>query len=66
MIRESDKDETKGRMKEAGGSLTGDDEMKREGKADQASASVKDKAEKAKDAVGDGVDKVKEKFQGNN
>lgn len=63
MIRESDKDETKGRVKEATGSLAGDDDMKREGKADQASATAKDKTEKAKDAVGDGIDKVKGAFK---
>ena len=63
MIRESDKDETKGRIKEAAGSLTGDDDMKREGKADQAGAAVKDKVEKATDAVGEGIDKVKGAFK---
>jgi uncharacterized protein YjbJ (UPF0337 family) len=43
----------KGRAKEAGGDLTGDDDMKREGKVDQASSSVKEK-------VGDAADKVKD------
>jgi uncharacterized protein YjbJ (UPF0337 family) len=43
----------KGRAKEAGGSLTGDDDLKREGKVDQASSSVKEK-------VGDAADKVKD------
>lgn len=46
-------DEAKGRAKEAAGSLTDDKELKREGKADQASSSVKEKAEKAVDAVKD-------------
>ncbi len=41
-----------GRVKEATGTLTGDDDLKNEGKVDQASASVKDK-------VGDGADGVK-------
>ena len=49
-------DDAKGRVKEAGGDLTGDDEMKNEGKVDQATGSVKDKvdsaSDKAKDAVG--------------
>lgn len=49
-------DEAKGRMKEAGGDLTGDDELKNEGKVDKASGTVKDKAgdaaDKAKDVVG--------------
>lgn len=46
-------DEGKGRIKEAAGSLTGDDSMKREGKTDQAKSSVKD-----------GVDKVSDKAKG--
>jgi uncharacterized protein YjbJ (UPF0337 family) len=48
-------DEAKGRVKEAAGSLTDDDRLKREGRSDKAKSSVKDKvdkvAEKAKDAV---------------
>jgi uncharacterized protein YjbJ (UPF0337 family) len=49
-------EELKGRAKEAAGAATDDDDLKREGKMDQASASIKDK-------VGDGVDKVKEKVR---
>ena len=49
------KDDLKGRVKEAGGDLTGDRGLKREGKVDRASGTVKDKvgdaADKAKDAV---------------
>ena len=48
-------DDAKGRVKEAGGTLTGDDSLKREGKVDKATGSVKDAvggaADKAKDAV---------------
>lgn len=50
------KDDAKGRVKEAAGSLTGDDELKNEGKVDRASGAVKDgldkAADKAKDALG--------------
>ena len=46
-------DDAKGRIKEAGGDLTGDDGLKNEGKVDQATGSVKD-------AVGDASDKVKD------
>jgi uncharacterized protein YjbJ (UPF0337 family) len=46
-------DEMKGRAKEAGGALTGDDSLKNEGKVDRATGSVKD-------AVGDAADKVKD------
>jgi uncharacterized protein YjbJ (UPF0337 family) len=48
-------DEAKGRMKEAAGDLTDDDDMKREGKVDRMGATVKEKAgevvDKAKDIV---------------
>ena len=48
-------DDLKGRAKEAGGALTGDEGLKNEGKVDQASGKVKDAvgdvADKAKDAV---------------
>jgi uncharacterized protein YjbJ (UPF0337 family) len=46
-------DEAKGRAKEAAGDLTGDKDLKREGKIDQATSDVKDK-------VGDAADKVKD------
>jgi uncharacterized protein YjbJ (UPF0337 family) len=49
-------DEAKGRVKEAAGDLTDDEELKREGKVDKATGKVKDAAEdvgdKAKDVVG--------------
>jgi len=47
-------DEAKGRIKQAAGDLTDNDEMKREGKIDEASGKVKE-----------GVDKVKDKLTGN-
>ena len=43
---ESNMDEAKGRIKEAAGDLTDDDEMKREGKTDRVGADIKDKADK--------------------
>jgi uncharacterized protein YjbJ (UPF0337 family) len=55
-------DDAKGRAKEAAGDLTNKDDLKREGKKDQAGAKVKDVAEKAKDKVGDAVDSTKEKL----
>ena len=48
-------DDAKGRVKEATGTLTGDDDLKREGKVDQASGDIKEK-------VGDAVDAVKDKL----
>ena len=47
------KDELKGRVKEAGGDLTGDDSMKNERKVDRASGTVKDKVGDAADAAKD-------------
>ena len=49
----------KGRAKEATGAITGDDDLKNEGKGDQASAALKNAGEKAKDAVGDIKDAFK-------
>jgi uncharacterized protein YjbJ (UPF0337 family) len=49
-------EEMKGRAKEATGALTGDKQLKREGKIDQASASAKDKVGDAADAVKDALD----------
>jgi uncharacterized protein YjbJ (UPF0337 family) len=48
-------DEAKGRAKEAAGDVSDNDDLKREGKVDQASSSIKDK-------VGDVADKVKDTF----
>jgi uncharacterized protein YjbJ (UPF0337 family) len=48
-------DDLKGRIKEAGGDLTGDDSLKNEGKVDQATGTVKDKVGDAADAVKDVV-----------
>jgi uncharacterized protein YjbJ (UPF0337 family) len=46
-------DEAKGRVKEAAGDLTGNEDLKNEGKVDRASGKVKD-------AVGGVADKAKE------
>lgn len=47
------KDDAKGRLKEAAGSLTDDKDLKREGKVDKASGSVKEGLDKATDKVKD-------------
>ena len=44
-------DDAVGRAKEAAGNLTGDDELRREGKVDQASGKAKDGIEKVTDKV---------------
>jgi uncharacterized protein YjbJ (UPF0337 family) len=48
-------DETKGRVKEAAGDLTGDKDLKREGKVDRVTGATKDKLDDAADAVKDKV-----------
>ena len=58
-------DEAKGRIKEAAGDLTDNDDLKREGKADQAAANVKQGVEKAADKASDAVDDIKDKRSGN-
>jgi uncharacterized protein YjbJ (UPF0337 family) len=47
------KDDAKGRVKEAAGSLSGDDNLKREGKVDKATGAAKDGVEKVADKVKD-------------
>jgi uncharacterized protein YjbJ (UPF0337 family) len=46
-------DELKGRVKEAAGALTGDEELKREGRVDQTVGKIKQKTDEI-------IDKVKE------
>jgi uncharacterized protein YjbJ (UPF0337 family) len=65
VMSNSNIDDAKGRVKEAAGDLTDNDDLKREGKADQAAADVKEGVEKAADKAGDAVDKVKDKLSGN-
>jgi uncharacterized protein YjbJ (UPF0337 family) len=49
------KDDAKGRLKEAAGSLTDDEDLKREGKVDKTSGKVKDGLDKATDKVKDAL-----------
>ena len=48
-------DEAKGRLKEAVGDLTDDDDLKREGKVDRAEGKAKQKVDEAADKVKDAV-----------
>ena len=54
-------DDAKGRVKEAAGDLTGDDDLKDEGKADQAAGKLKDTADSAKDKVDDAIDALRDR-----
>lgn len=51
-------DVVKGRIKEAAGALTGNDELREEGKTDQAVGKTKQAAQKAVDAVKKAVKQV--------
>ncbi len=46
-------DQTKGRIKQAVGDLTDDDELKREGKIDEGAGKVKKAVDKVKDKLTD-------------
>lgn len=58
-------EDLKGRAKEAAGSALNDEDLKNEGRGDQAEASVKDKIAGVADKVKEGVDEVKDKLSGN-
>jgi uncharacterized protein YjbJ (UPF0337 family) len=56
---ENKAEELGGKAKEATGTVTGDEELRQEGKADQAKSGVKQAVEGVKDAVGDAAEKIK-------
>ncbi|TVX95173.1 CsbD family protein [Mycolicibacterium porcinum] len=58
-------DDLKGRAKEAAGAVTGDDDLKAEGQADQGIAAVKQKVADTAEKVKDGVESIKDRLTGN-
>ena len=52
-------DQAKGRVKQAAGDLTDDEDLKNEGKVDETSGKVKEKANDAIDAVKDKIDDIR-------
>ncbi len=62
---DNDLDQAKGRIKQAAGDLTDNDDLKREGKVDEAGGKVKEFFEDAKDKGEDMVDNVKDRFDKN-
>jgi uncharacterized protein YjbJ (UPF0337 family) len=56
-------DQMKGKAKEAVGDLTGNKDLKSEGKADRQAGEVKEKVGKLEEKVDEGIDKVKGVFQ---
>jgi uncharacterized protein YjbJ (UPF0337 family) len=51
-------DEAKGRVKEAAGDLTDNDDLKREGKVDQAKGNVKEGIDNASDKAKEAIDRA--------
>ena len=56
-------DQVKGQVKEAVGSLTGDEDLESEGKADRRAGEAKEKVDHAKDKVEEVIDKAEEKVE---
>ena len=56
--------QAKGRVKQAAGDLTGDDDLRREGKVDESAGKAKDKLGDLKDKAEDVIDSVKDKVTG--
>ncbi|MCU1640771.1 MAG: CsbD family protein [Nocardia sp.] len=54
--------EVGGKAKEAAGDITGDDDLRAEGKADQIEAGLEKAADNVKDAVGGAMQAVKDKL----
>lgn len=55
-------DQAKGRIKQAAGDLTDDQDLKNEGRTDEAAGKVKDAIGDAKDKANDVVDSVRDKL----
>lgn len=55
-------DQAKGRVKQAAGDLTDDDELAREGEADEKAGKLKDKVDSAKEKADEAIDSAKDKL----
>lgn len=56
-------DEAKGRVKQAIGAITGDEDLKKDGRRDERVGQIKEKADEAIDAVRDKVDDIRDKVR---
>jgi uncharacterized protein YjbJ (UPF0337 family) len=54
-------DQATGRIKQAAGDLTDDEDLKRDGEKDEAAGKVKETVGKAKDKLDDAIDDVRSK-----
>ena len=55
-------DQAKGRVKQAAGDLTGNEDLEREGERDEAAGKAKESIGDAKESLEDAVDSVKKKL----
>jgi len=53
-------DKLGGKIKQATGDVTGNDDLENEGERDEKAGEAKNKVDDAKDAVNDGIDSVKD------
>lgn len=56
-------DEAEGRVKQAIGAITGDEDLKKDGRRDERVGQIKEKADEAIDAVRDKVDDIRDKVR---
>ena len=56
-------DKASGRIKQAAGDLTDNDDLKRDGKKDETAGKAKDALDNVKDKAEDAIDKIKGKSQ---
>jgi len=54
-------DQVKGRMKQAAGDLTDNDDLRRSGERDEAGGKMKEAVDNAADKIAEGIDRAKEK-----
>jgi len=60
---DSNVDQAKGRIKQAVGDLTDDEDLKKEGRADETAGKVKGVVDDAKDKADDLVDNVRDRLR---
>ena len=59
---DNDLDQAKGRIKQAAGDLTDNDDLKREGEVDEKAGKVKEFMDDMKDKADDLVDRARDRF----
>ncbi len=63
-MSDTNSDEVKGRVKEAAGAITGDEDLKSDGQTDQDVGEAKRIVDKVADSAKDGIDDMKRRLTG--